>query len=276
MSEQTALTSRIEEFKAALAQDPKATVFVSLVDAYLQSGQVDDALEVALRGTWELPQFADGFAAVGRVYYHRGVTGKAEGAFFQALSVDQMCVPAYKGLASIYKDQGDIQKASDILTKAIMLDPGDASLQKMIESLSSPAAVTPDVSPVVSEPSTEQETVMDEGSGDMKPITTATIADIYVEQGLYEKALEVYRELLQDNPQDLAVQQKISELEALINSGAPVAHAAAQPQADVVPTVAETPAAEVTSAAPHCIGSEAVLDKLNDWLATIQARRNRV
>lgn len=272
MTDQATLLAKIEEYKSTLGQDPKSTVFVHLCAAYLQLGQIDDALEVALRGTWELPQFADGYAAVGQVYYQRNVTGKAEAAFYQALSVDQMCVPAYKGLATILKDQGDIQKASDILTKAIMLDPSDMSLQQMIESLSSPSGAAQEVNPVVSAPITNQEPVMDHSSDSMQPITTATIADIYIEQGLYDKALEVYRELLTDNPQDISVQQKISELEALMNnSSAP--SPATMSTAPVEPSVV---ASEVSAPTLGPVGSDSVLDKLNGWLEAIQARRNRV
>lgn len=263
MSVPADLSAKIEEYKAALASDPKSPLFVALADAYRQVGQVDDALEVALRGTWELPQFADGFAAVGRVYYQRRVLGKAEAAFFRALSVNQMCIPAYKGLATIYRNQGDAQKASDILTKAIMLDPGDKSLQKMIESLSSPTGVAREADQVVSEPIAEQEPAMPQTTGGMKPITTATIADIYIEQGLYDKALEVYHELLSENPQNASVQQKILELEALMNGGA-----------------AEAPALEpiVAGKSPASGGanSDNIIDQLNHWLAAIQSRRNRV
>jgi len=263
MSVPADLSAKIDEYKAALARDPKSTLFVALADAYRQAGQVDDALEVALRGTWELPQFADGYAAVGRVYSQRRVFGKAEAAFYRALSVNQMCIPAYKGLATIYRNQGDAQKASDILTKAIMLDPGDMSLQKMIESLSSPTGVAREADQVISEPIAEQEPAMPQTSGGMKPITTATIADIYIEQGLYDKALEVYHELLSENPQNVSVQQKILELEALMNGGVP-----------------EKPAME--SVAPEIPpiqggdGSDSFIDQLNQWLAAIQARRNRV
>jgi tetratricopeptide (TPR) repeat protein len=268
MSDQATLLAKIDEYKTTLSQDPKSTVFVQLCDAYLQLEQIDDALEVALKGTWELPQFADGYVAVGRVYYYRNVVAKAEAAFYKALSVDQMCIPAYKGLATILKDQGDLPKASDILTKAIMLDPGDTSLQQMIESLSSPSGAAQEVNQVVSAPITHQEPVMDQSSDSMKPITTATIADIYIEQGLYDKALDVYRELLTENPQDVTVQQKISELQGLMNnSSAPVSAAPVEPQA-ITP--------DMSFANLETGSSNVVLDRLNGWLAAIQARRNRV
>ncbi len=111
---------------------------------------------------------------------------------------------------------------------------------------------------------------MEQTPGGMKPITTATIADIYIEQGLYDKALEVYQELLADNPQDAAVQQKISELQALIDNAG---QAPAEPSPPPTPEPAAT---EPIAAEPHPVGTDGVIDKLNNWLASIQSRRNRV
>ena len=172
---------------------------------------------------------------------------KAEEAFYKALAVDQMCIAAYKGLAIILKNKGDIQKASDILTKAIMLDPGDQSLQQMIESLSAPPGAGNESAQVNPEPASSQEPAMDQTTDGMKPITTATIADIYVEQGLYDKALEVYKELLAENPQDLSVQQKISELQALISgAGQAPAPQSAVPDAAPVEPESVAPASQST------------------------------
>lgn len=272
MADKEVLLSKIHELKEVLSRDPKSVKFVQLSESYRQLGQLDDALEVSLRGTWELPQFADGYVAVGRVYFQRQVLGKAEESFYKALSVDQMCIPAYKGLARLHKEQGDIQKASDILTKAIMLDPGDLSLQKMIESLGNldaDAHITPDNPPNTPEPVAQQEPAMEMTSDGMKPITTATIADIYIEQGFYDKALDVYRDLLNKNPNDLSVQQKISELEVLMNSGV------AQSASPTVSPAPVEPALSEETAAPSS-DNGALIDKLSRWLEAIQARRNRV
>ena len=223
------------------------------------------------------PQFALGYVAVGRVYAQRNVYAKAEEALYRALSVDQTCISAYKGLAKIYKDQEDIQKASDILTKAIMLEPGDTSLQQMLESLpalfnnSDVGSAGIDSGSGVTEPVVNKELAMDQTSDGMKPITTATIADIYIEQGLYDKALQVYRELLSENSQDVAVHQKISELEALMNSdGAQMPYSVdtIQPVSAVV--------SEPLNTSVIATGSDIVIKKLNGWLESIQARRNRV
>lgn len=281
MTDQAAMQQKIEELRSTLEKDPKSTSFVALVDAYRQSGQMDDALEVALRGTWELPQYPEGYVAVGRVYAQRKVFRKAEEFFYKALSVDQMSISAYKGLARIYREQGDLQKTSDILTKAIMLDPSDQSLQRMIESLSDSGDSTPvnAPQPAATEP---REDIMDQQSAGMKPITTATIADIYVEQGLYDKALEVYRELLAEKPDDPSVQQKISELESLMNSSVAESNATAASSAETGSMPDHQ--TEQATAAPNVEGSEEtthsdpddLIDKLSAWLESIQARRSRV
>ncbi|PLY03592.1 MAG: hypothetical protein C0623_00820 [Desulfuromonas sp.] len=277
------LRAKIEEYKAALVQDPKSSVFSGLCNAYLQLGQLDDALEVALKGSWESPQSTVGHLAVGRVYFEKKVLKKAEEAFFRALSIDQMCIPAYKGLARIYRNNGDHAKASDILTKAIMLDPGDASLQQMIESLSSPEVSTQSSPEAATEIATgnnvaSQEPAMDQPSDGMKSITTATIADIYIEQGLYDKALEVYRELLTEKPNDPGVQQKISELQGLINSaGSTTPNPNDSQSSEDVQQSTVAPVVDEAMAANTSGGDDlSVIAKLNDWLGSIQARRNRV
>lgn len=285
MTDRDATLAQIDQYKSELAADPKSTVFVPLCDAYCEVGMIDDALEVALRGTWELPQNAEGFAAVGRVYALRDVEGKAEEAFYRALALDQMCVPAYKGLAQLLKMQGDVQKASDVLTKAIMLDPTDMSLQQMIESLGpvttevAPAEPTPvpaDPAPpgpepdVAAEPASEP--AQEPKAGGMQPITTATIAQIYIEQGLYDKALEVYRELLADNPQDPMARQKIDEITDMMNGGAAAAVASAtEPEPS-----AATPQDVVAVETPTPVAGGDVVGTLEKWLDAIQARRYSV
>jgi tetratricopeptide (TPR) repeat protein len=45
--------------------------------------------------------------------------------------------------------------------------------------------------------------------------STATLAEIYLEQGLYSQALAMYKELLQDEPDNSEVQNRISEIESM-------------------------------------------------------------
>ena len=101
MTDQANVAEKIKEYKKALDQDPKSMVFVPLAACYLKLEMLDDALEVALKGTWELPDYTPGYIAVGRVYAHRNVTEKAIAAFQKAIDIDPSCLDAYKGMARI-------------------------------------------------------------------------------------------------------------------------------------------------------------------------------
>jgi hypothetical protein len=76
------------------------------------------------------------------------------------------------------------------------------------------------------------------------PISTETLADLYAQQGLTDKALEIYRQILQERPGDELVELKVSALEgAMEQSGLeqspPVP--APQPSLSVEPPVPEAP-----------------------------------
>jgi hypothetical protein len=45
--------------------------------------------------------------------------------------------------------------------------------------------------------------------------STATLAEIYLEQGLYSQSLAMYKEILQDEPDNSEVQNRISEIESM-------------------------------------------------------------
>lgn len=258
MTDQSKFADKISGYQKILAQDRKSLVFVPLTDCFMQSGLLDDALETALRGTWELPDYAPGFVCVARVYAKRQVPKKAIAAFHKAIEIDPSCLDAYKGLARFYREQGDVDAASNLLTKAVFLFPEEDSLRQMLESLT-PAVSAPPPAPAAAPAAKE--------AAGMKPITTATIAGIYIEQGLYEKALDVYRELYAET-QAPEVAQKIAEIEML------VAGQKSQTES-VAPVVAAPPAAE-QSIDSGPVSGESVLDTLNSMLASIQARRNRV
>lgn len=266
MTEQTELADKITEYKKILKQDRKSLVFVPLTAAYVKADLMDDALETALKGTWELPDYAPGFVAVGRVYTHRQVPTKAESAFQKALEIDPSSLAAYKGLARLYHSQGNNDAASNLLTKAIFLFPEESSLKQMLESLA-PAKSGPSAVPADSSPELKED--------EMKPITTATIAEIYIEQGLYDKALDVYRELYSETKAP-EVAQKIAEIESLAQGNSTEPPAAVEVvSTDPAPQVA--PAVEPMMSEPTEPASDnTVLGTLNSMLASIQARRSRV
>ena len=260
MTDQVNYIKKIAEYQKVLAQDNKSLVFVPLAGCFLKSGLLDDALETALKGTWELPDYSPGFVAVARIYKHRQAELKAIAFFQKAIDLDPSCLDAYKGMALIYREQGNSEAASNLLTKAVFLFPEEQSLKQMLESIT-PVAPTVEVA---ASPAHLQ--------SDLQPITTATIAEIYIKQGLYDKALEVYRELYTET-NDPTVAQKIAEIESL-SQGSTSQPTMAVPSSEANPSPVVTPTSATRESGLKSSGS--VLDNLNSMLASIQSRRNRV
>lgn len=53
------------------------------------------------------------------------------------------------------------------------------------------------------------------------PVYTETMARVYARQGLYERAIDVYRELVRQRPEDAGLQERLTEVEAMAASEAP-------------------------------------------------------
>jgi tetratricopeptide (TPR) repeat protein len=86
-------------------------------------------------------------------------------------------------------------------------------------------------------------------------ITTNTIAELYIKQGYLDKALDIYRAILEIDPANAAASTKIKEVEAMM-AGTEVSEA----QDDSLDV-------------PGVLAVEAQVARLESWLAAIQEMR---
>lgn len=78
-----------------------------------------------------------------------------------------------------------------------------------------------------------------ENGGDGPEIATSTLAEIYAEQGLFDRALRIYRRIADRVPDDPRVQARIAELTAAARAEEPEAEP--PPRADIpIPPDGET------------------------------------
>jgi len=117
------------------------------------------------------------------------------------------------------------------------------------------------------------------------PLSTATLAELYVSQGFIDKALAIYRQLLGADPGNLSYLTRCEELERVkAQQAAPPAAAPAEgeplqaaPQAPLEPAPEPAPLVEEQASPaaglPLSGGVEAVLES---WLENIRRRRDGV
>lgn len=218
-SEPGSLLGKIAAYTELLHKDPCSTIFVPLSEAYRQMDMLEDAVEIARNGIVQNPAFPSGYVAYGRSLAQQGLIEEATAEFEKALILDKKNLAALKSLAKIHIQQGRRDEALKLLDRASTINPDDAAVSKMQSKLKRQMDAT--VSSIVSEAEVASISKSESAEKSGEPISTATIAEIYIRQGFPEKALKVYRDLLRAEPQNDQLRQKLVDLkEQLSDEGA--------------------------------------------------------
>ncbi|MGE4578626.1 MAG: tetratricopeptide repeat protein [Desulfuromonadales bacterium] len=262
------LLGKIATYTEILSRDPKSTVFVPLADAYRSMGMLDDALDIALQGTLSQPLYPAGFLALGRIQVEKGHLGDARQSFEKALAIESENMEAINELVRTCRLLGEENLALRWQQKAASLVTEDEDVKG---EEANRAAIEP--SPVVS--SGAAENAADRG---VEPITTATIAEIYIRQGFLQRALKVYRDLLRADPQNTVVKQKLTDLQQRIletEGGTAGKAVLTPPLKDASLTHAVPPEVENLISPPSAEPSRRpdLLAVLNGWLESIHRRK---
>lgn len=215
------LVGKISSYLQIVSKDPHSTAFVPLAEAYRQIGLLDDALEAARLGTRMLPNFSPGYSTLGRILGQMGRLDEAMSAYARALSIDRQSESALIGLARLHLARGERDQARRILAQAAEFHPADEMIENMLVALDLPRpwTETPVAAAVAPGPAAELESATEfaattEAEADAvgEPIPTATLAEIYVKQGLTEQAVRVYEEILRAEPDNQTALRRLAQL----------------------------------------------------------------
>jgi tetratricopeptide (TPR) repeat protein len=294
----SSLLGKVAIYTELLDKDPCSSIFVPLSDVYRQLGMLEEALEIVQKGILENPAVAEGYVAYGRILIEQSLFDEAVGELEKALILDKKRLTAIKPLAKIRFDQGDFKSAQSLLRRAAEIKSEDSSIRKMLELVEQKLAETVPVSAVQAtvmppevppEPKTARVLNYHENPERVAaPISTATIAEIYIRQGFPEKALKVYRDLLRADPVNEYLREKLVQLKTQIDSGEPLVSAEAAVADNFFVAVDEAPvriapAIQSADSALVAVGPDvepvdepagrSLVDMFNGWLDAISSRR---
>nr|MBA2565434.1 hypothetical protein [Gemmatimonadota bacterium] len=125
-------------------------------------------------------------------------------------------------------ERGDPRAARDWLSRAAEVEPANAELRERLETVHAPGEARDTPPSAVTETPLESgpPTAATQGGGvprtdgadRTEEIATVTLAEIYAEQGLHERALDVYRRILENEPSNALVHRKIEQLEGALEA----------------------------------------------------------
>lgn len=181
----------LEVYQQMMSKDPSSQVFVYLAEALWEREMYEEAIEICTNGLRLRPHDLRARVILGLSYLRTGALDSAETELLKAKEMLEINTVIYQNLAELYDKKGDSEQAFHY--------------QKLFEAIH-PFAVAGAETEVAKEALAEDAEMMD----------TITLAELYEQQGHVDKAIEVYRKILDTSPETEEVEARLAELEKRI------------------------------------------------------------
>lgn len=307
--ESVSLWADIKKYEDMLAADPKSYCFTLLSELYRKLGLLDDAINTAKRGIDAHPEYIGGYVAIGRAYFEKGMKEESITALMKVVQVTPENILAQKLLSQMFMERGDVEAAIKSLSIIELLNPDDVECRLMLEALrKSVAHVEESSGPEGDEFISSEETATQDKEGfvfldeiqetelpeerlepehelqetdafpEKGPLASATLAELFVSQGFLDRAINVYRELLEKEPDNEKFRARLNELEFHAGSqeSEPGARDAAVPEegpeTEIVESLLDYPK-EKPDVASDGGNSDIIISTLQCWLENIRRGR---
>src|SRR5665213_969880 len=168
----------IKELGKKLAQNPDSMVFVQLADACRRAGDIEQSVEVCLRGLQRHPTYTTARLILGRNYLDLGKLEEASSEFRQIEMVDSENILAQRMLGQIALKKGLFAEAISRQQRVLGLDPDDGTAQELLQQ----ALTQAKQSERAVHPSAPAETTEPARSPKNEHVQALKVADIYLKK----------------------------------------------------------------------------------------------
>ncbi|MEA3466499.1 MAG: tetratricopeptide repeat protein [Thermodesulfobacteriota bacterium] len=191
------LLAKVRDYSAQFNVNPTSDIFIPLAQCYLALGLTEAALDVARRGVAQNPDNIAGRLLLADLLGKIDEYDDAIATYEQVLQDDHNNEQALVGLVRLDIQQCHYDRALGRLDQIREVYPQNndiEALEKQLDELLNSAG---------DENGDNSESV---------PLMTATMAELYLKQGLKEKAIDVYQSLLQQQPNNELFRSRLADL----------------------------------------------------------------
>jgi predicted regulator of Ras-like GTPase activity (Roadblock/LC7/MglB family)/cytochrome c-type biogenesis protein CcmH/NrfG len=207
--------AEIKELQKKLAASPDSMVFAPLADAYRKAGRLDEAIETCRKGLDQHPAYATARAILGRALAEKGMADEAIAEFQKITVSDPANIMAHGMLGQLFSTKNRYAEAIEEYQKVLAMNPDDSAAQAQLQNALEkarevPAAAPPPPAEGAPAQAAAQAPAQDEEKEEK--LATITVAEIYIKKGAIDEAVEVFKEILQSDPENKTAKQKLAEL----------------------------------------------------------------
>jgi predicted regulator of Ras-like GTPase activity (Roadblock/LC7/MglB family)/predicted Zn-dependent protease len=219
--------AEVDELKKRLAQNPDSLIFVPLADAYRKAGLLQEAIDVCKKGLEKHPTYMSARVVLGRIYGDKEMLDEAVEELKRVESVDVDNIMVHTMLGNVYIKKKMYAQAIEQFQRVLSLNPEDTETQeKLQEALSAkqaPASAAPEKKP--EQPKAEAPKPAAAAAKPEPPKTdiksaepkldankSMKAAELYTKKEEFDKAIEIYKELLDKEPGNVLVEQRLREV----------------------------------------------------------------
>ena len=232
MPEKLHLPPEVEKYYERWKKDPKSRVFAQLADAYRKSGLLDEAIDVCLEGLKVHPSYGSAMMVLARAYQEKGMDEEAKKEFLEVIKNDPENVLARRMLGELLYKGGKVHEAIEQYQLVLKLTPLDRETKGFLEKAGATLQASAAPGPAVIEVETAELTAPPPGptppveerreepvvaaalelsDKEEDAFLTETVADLYLNQGLYDRAMEIFSKMLSADPDNFHIQQRLQE-----------------------------------------------------------------
>ena len=193
-------------------------LFIQVAEAYRLQGRYEEAIATCQTGLEKTPHSLPGRLLLGRCFLEKGMNTEAKEELEKVAKEIEECLPVYTLLTQLYIEEKNLDRSLDTVRKALYFSAANEVLKKRGTPLESGLLQreTTSFREAPPEDLPEKSLAASPPPGVSEPLKTAiqtdTLAEIYIKQGHWEKALLTYKEILDREPGNTAVREKFEAL----------------------------------------------------------------
>ncbi len=203
--------------------------FIPVAEEYIRKGLIDQAIDLLKEGVEIYPGYLSARVSLGKAYLEKGMINEAMQEFEHVVRVSPDNLLAHRKLAFLYQEAGKTDSAIKSCEAVLIFSPRDKEISELLRMLKSErieavsrkaAGDDPKAFPSAegAAPAIDFTSGWEVASEETKPggfqdeFVTESMGDICIAQGEKAKGIEIFKKILQKDPDNESVRGKLTAL----------------------------------------------------------------